>query len=97
VVEAYARLSEDAKLQALAAGEDLTAYLDGRQIIDLLDDFPHALTPDDRKPGRVDQREVKFGAFEVPPPGERSCLRRQWISELDHQSRRREVLAYEAL
>lgn len=44
VIEAYGRLTEDAKLQALAEGADLLAYLEGRQIVDLLEDFPHALT-----------------------------------------------------
>ena len=46
VVEAYGRLTEDAKLQALAEGADLLPYLEGRQILDLLEDFPHALTAD---------------------------------------------------
>jgi len=44
VIEAYGRLTEDAKLQALAEGADLLFYLDGRQIVDLLEDYPHALT-----------------------------------------------------
>jgi sulfite reductase (NADPH) flavoprotein alpha-component len=44
VVEAYARLTEDKKLQTLAGSDDLAAYLDGRQILDLLEDFPHGLT-----------------------------------------------------
>jgi len=44
VVEAYARLTEDRKLHALAESDDLAAYLEGRQIVDLLEDFPHGLT-----------------------------------------------------
>jgi sulfite reductase (NADPH) flavoprotein alpha-component len=44
VVQAYARLTEDARLQALAGSDDLAEYLEGRQIIDLLQDFPHGLT-----------------------------------------------------
>ena len=44
VVEAYARLTGDARLQELAAGTDLPAYLEGRQIIDLLEDHPHELS-----------------------------------------------------
>lgn len=44
VVDAHARLTEDAGLRTLAASEDLPAYLEGRQIVDLLEDFPHALT-----------------------------------------------------
>jgi sulfite reductase (NADPH) flavoprotein alpha-component len=43
VVEAYARLTEDKKLQALAGSDGLAAYLEGRQIVDLLEDFPHGL------------------------------------------------------
>jgi sulfite reductase (NADPH) flavoprotein alpha-component len=46
VIEAYGRLTEDAKLQALVEGADLLPYLTGRQIVDLLEDFPHALTAD---------------------------------------------------
>jgi sulfite reductase (NADPH) flavoprotein alpha-component len=44
VVEAYARLTGDAGLLELAAGTDLPAYLEGRQIIDLLEDHPHELS-----------------------------------------------------
>jgi len=44
VIEAYARLTEDRKLQALAASDDLATWLEGRQILDLLEDFPHGLT-----------------------------------------------------
>ncbi len=44
VIEAYGRLTEDAKVQALAEGASLLPYLEGRQIVDLLEDFPHALT-----------------------------------------------------
>lgn len=44
VIEAYGRLTEDAKVQALAEGAELLPYLEGRQIVDLLEDFPHALT-----------------------------------------------------
>jgi sulfite reductase (NADPH) flavoprotein alpha-component len=43
VVEAYARLGGNADLAALLEGERLAAYLDGRQIIDLLEDFPQPL------------------------------------------------------
>ena len=32
------------KLQALATGDGLPAWLEGRQILDLLEDFPHGLT-----------------------------------------------------
>ncbi|MGH6943254.1 MAG: diflavin oxidoreductase, partial [Geminicoccaceae bacterium] len=46
VVQAYGGLTEDAKLQALAAGDDLASYLEGRQIVDLLEDYPHGLTSD---------------------------------------------------
>jgi len=46
VVEAHARLTEDAKLRALAEGDKLARYLEGRHIVDLLEDFPHALTPE---------------------------------------------------
>ncbi|HET6520827.1 MAG TPA: hypothetical protein VFG47_13555, partial [Geminicoccaceae bacterium] len=44
VIEAYAGLTEDARLAALAQGDGLPASLTGRQIIDLLEDFPHGLT-----------------------------------------------------
>jgi sulfite reductase (NADPH) flavoprotein alpha-component len=44
VVEAYARLTGDAALLDLAASADLASYLEGRQIIDLLEDYPHELS-----------------------------------------------------
>ncbi|MDX1541680.1 MAG: flavodoxin domain-containing protein, partial [Geminicoccaceae bacterium] len=44
VVEAYARLTGDAALETLVAGQDLAAYLAGRQIVDLLTDYPNTLT-----------------------------------------------------
>jgi len=47
VVEAYARLTGDAKLLELAAGADLGAYLEGRQVIDLLEDHPHDLSAEE--------------------------------------------------
>ena len=46
VVEAYGRLTGDSRVLALAEGGDLAAYLDGRQILDLFEEFPHALTGD---------------------------------------------------
>jgi sulfite reductase (NADPH) flavoprotein alpha-component len=44
VIQAYARLTEDQELLALAASDDLATYLDGRQIVDLLEEFPHGLS-----------------------------------------------------
>jgi sulfite reductase (NADPH) flavoprotein alpha-component len=44
VVEAYARLTGTTGLLELAASADLPAYLEGRQIIDLLEDHPHELS-----------------------------------------------------
>ncbi|HEX6144536.1 MAG TPA: assimilatory sulfite reductase (NADPH) flavoprotein subunit [Geminicoccaceae bacterium] len=44
VVEAYARLTGDGELEALVAGQDLAAYLAGRQIVDLLADYPNTLS-----------------------------------------------------
>ncbi|MDX9862383.1 MAG: flavodoxin domain-containing protein [Rhodospirillales bacterium] len=46
VIEAYGRLTEDVKLRGLAEGAGLLPYLEGRQIVDLLEDFPHPLTAD---------------------------------------------------
>jgi sulfite reductase (NADPH) flavoprotein alpha-component len=44
VIEAYARLNPAPALQELLAGERWRAYLDGRQIVDLLEEFPLELT-----------------------------------------------------
>lgn len=46
VIEAYGRLTEDTNLLGLAEGGGLVPYVEGRQIVDLLEDFPHALTAD---------------------------------------------------
>jgi sulfite reductase (NADPH) flavoprotein alpha-component len=45
VIEGYAALSPDPRLRELLAGDAWRAYLDGRQIVDLLEDFPTKLTP----------------------------------------------------
>jgi sulfite reductase (NADPH) flavoprotein alpha-component len=45
VIEAYAKLNPDPELAALSRRADLPDYLHGRQIIDLLETFPKALTP----------------------------------------------------
>ena len=45
VIEAYVALNPDPRLRELLAGDAWRAYVDGRQIIDLLEDFPAELTP----------------------------------------------------
>jgi sulfite reductase (NADPH) flavoprotein alpha-component len=45
VIEAYVALHPDPRLRELLAGDAWRAYVDGRQIIDLLEDFPAELTP----------------------------------------------------
>jgi sulfite reductase (NADPH) flavoprotein alpha-component len=45
VMEAYAALNPDPRLRELLAGDDWRTYLEGRQIVDLLEDFPAELTP----------------------------------------------------
>jgi sulfite reductase (NADPH) flavoprotein alpha-component len=45
VIEGYAALNPDPRLRDLLAGDAWRAYLTGRQIIDLLEDFPARLTP----------------------------------------------------
>jgi sulfite reductase (NADPH) flavoprotein alpha-component len=45
VLEAYAALNPDPRLRDLLAGDAWRAYLEGRQIVDLLEDYPAALTP----------------------------------------------------
>jgi sulfite reductase (NADPH) flavoprotein alpha-component len=45
VIEAYAALNPDPRLRDLVAGDAWRAYLEGRQIVDLLEDFPTELTP----------------------------------------------------
>jgi sulfite reductase (NADPH) flavoprotein alpha-component len=45
VIEAYAALNPDPRLRDLVAGDAWRAYLEGRQIVDLLEDFPTDLTP----------------------------------------------------
>ncbi|WP_207480485.1 diflavin oxidoreductase [Arenibaculum pallidiluteum] len=44
VIDAYARLTGDARIAALAQDDDLPAFLRGRQIIDLIEAFPQRLT-----------------------------------------------------
>ena len=44
MLEAYAALNPVPALADLVAGEDWRAYLPGRQLLDLLEDFPFALT-----------------------------------------------------
>ena len=46
VIESYGRLTGDSGLLSLAESGDLPAYLEGRQIVDLLEEFPHALEAD---------------------------------------------------
>jgi sulfite reductase (NADPH) flavoprotein alpha-component len=43
VIEAYAALNPDPQLAELIAGDDWRAYVPGRQLVDLLEDFPLAL------------------------------------------------------
>jgi sulfite reductase (NADPH) flavoprotein alpha-component len=45
VIEAFATINPDPRLRELLAGDAWRAYLEGRQIIDLLEDFPAALAP----------------------------------------------------
>lgn len=45
VIEAYAALDPDAKMRDLLTGNAWRAYIKGRQIVDLLEDFPAELTP----------------------------------------------------
>jgi sulfite reductase (NADPH) flavoprotein alpha-component len=45
VIEAYAALNSDQRLRELLADDAWLTYLEGRQIIDLLEDFPTRLTP----------------------------------------------------
>jgi sulfite reductase (NADPH) flavoprotein alpha-component len=45
VIEGYAQLNPDPGLQGLLAGDAWRAYVDGRQIVDLLEDFPAQLAP----------------------------------------------------
>ncbi|MGH6899957.1 MAG: diflavin oxidoreductase [Geminicoccaceae bacterium] len=45
VIEAYAALNPDPRLRDLLAGDAWRAYLEGRQIVDLLEEFPAELTP----------------------------------------------------
>jgi sulfite reductase (NADPH) flavoprotein alpha-component len=45
VIEAYAALNPAPKLRELIAGDAWRDYLEGRQIVDLLEDFPAELTP----------------------------------------------------
>jgi sulfite reductase (NADPH) flavoprotein alpha-component len=45
VIEGYAALNPDPRLRDLLAGDAWRAYVAGRQIIDLLEDFPVKLTP----------------------------------------------------
>jgi sulfite reductase (NADPH) flavoprotein alpha-component len=45
VIEAYAALNPDPRLPELLAGDAWRAYLEGRQILDLLEDFPAQLSP----------------------------------------------------
>jgi sulfite reductase (NADPH) flavoprotein alpha-component len=45
VIEGYAALNPDPRLRDLLAGDAWRAYVTGRQIIDLLEDFPAKLSP----------------------------------------------------
>jgi sulfite reductase (NADPH) flavoprotein alpha-component len=45
VVEAYAALNPEPRLRELLASDAWRAYIEGRQILDLLEDFPAELTP----------------------------------------------------
>ena len=45
VMEAYAAITSDPKLHDLLAGDGWRAYVEGRQIVDLLEDFPAKLAP----------------------------------------------------
>jgi sulfite reductase (NADPH) flavoprotein alpha-component len=46
VIEAYAALNPAPALQELLAGDGWREYLEGRQIVDLLEEFPRELTPE---------------------------------------------------
>jgi sulfite reductase (NADPH) flavoprotein alpha-component len=46
VIEAYAALNPDPQLAELVAGDEWRAYVPGRQLLDLLEDFPLALAPE---------------------------------------------------
>ena len=45
VIEAYAAINPDPRLRELLAGDAWRAYVEGRQIVDLLEDFPAKLAP----------------------------------------------------
>jgi sulfite reductase (NADPH) flavoprotein alpha-component len=45
VIEGYAALNPDPRVRDLLANEAWRGYVDGRQLIDLLEDFPTELTP----------------------------------------------------
>jgi sulfite reductase (NADPH) flavoprotein alpha-component len=45
VIEAYAAINPDPGLRDLIAGDAWRSYLEGRQIVDLLEDFPAELSP----------------------------------------------------
>jgi sulfite reductase (NADPH) flavoprotein alpha-component len=47
VIEAYAKLNPAPALQELLAGDGWRAYLDGRQIVDLLEEYPRELAPEE--------------------------------------------------
>jgi sulfite reductase (NADPH) flavoprotein alpha-component len=47
VIDAYARLNRAPALHELLAGDGWRAYLDGRQIVDLLEEFPRKLAPEE--------------------------------------------------
>jgi sulfite reductase (NADPH) flavoprotein alpha-component len=46
VVQAYAKLIPDPKLAELAASDDLQGYIEGRQIVDLVEQFPADVSPE---------------------------------------------------
>jgi sulfite reductase (NADPH) flavoprotein alpha-component len=46
VMEAYAAINPDPKLRDLLAGDAWRTYIEGRQIVDLLEDFPAQLAPE---------------------------------------------------
>ena len=46
LLEAYAALNPAPALAELIAGDGWRAYVPGRQLLDLLEDFPPALTPE---------------------------------------------------
>ncbi len=57
VMEAYAKVSQDARLNDLLEGDGWQAYMSGRQIIDLFEDHPAKLAP-----------EQLLGLFRKLPP-----------------------------